>query len=199
LRSWQKSWRSLKNRFVLLLTIFCLSLSKGYLSAETKPIGKGGAQFPDNVFKDILSGEERLYLGLSRKAIFSFKDFTGTLFIAEVFNTYCVSCPKNVPILNDVYSTIQNDPKLRGIIKVVAIAAGNNINEVKSFRNEYHVLYPILSDPGFTAHKALGNPRVPYTVFIKKTTKGNIVIFTHQGVFDSADEVLRKMRNYLPK
>lgn len=180
------------------MLICSIVLFHGSISAETGPIRKG-AQFPHVVFKDILSNEERSYLGLSRKTNFSFKDFTGTLFITEVFNTYCTSCPKNVPILNNVYSTVQNDPKLRGMIKVIAIAAGNNINEVGSFRKEYHLLYPVLSDPGFTMHKALGDPIVPYTVFIKKTTKGDIVIFTHQGVFDSAEEVLRKAGDYLPE
>jgi thiol-disulfide isomerase/thioredoxin len=185
--------------FCLISIIFCsIVLSYDSISAETGPIRKG-VQFPHVVFRDILSNEERSYLGLSRKTNFSFKDFTGTLFITEVFSTYCMSCPKNVPILNDVYSAVRNNPKLRGMIKVIAIAAGNNINEVRNFRKEYNVLYPVLSDPEFTTHKALGNPRVPYTVFIKKTTEGDVVIFTHQGLLDSAEEVLRKAVDYLPE
>ena len=133
--------------FGLVSILICfIVLSRGPISAEIKPIGRG-ARFPHVVFNDMLSNEERSYLGLSRKTNFSFKDFTGTLFITEVFSTYCMSCPKNVPILNNVYSAVQNDPKLRGMIKVVAIAAGNNINEVRSFRKEYHLLYPVLPDP----------------------------------------------------
>ena len=202
MRSWRKSWRSLKNiRFIALLSIlFCfIVLSHGLISADIKLIGKG-AQFPDVTFKDGVSKEERSYLGLSRKANFSFKDFTGSLFITEVFSTYCMSCPKNVPILNDAYSAIQNDPELKGKIKVIGIAVGNNSNEVEGFRKEYRVLYPILSDPRFTAHTALGNPRVPCTLFIRKNTKGNnIVIYAHQGVFGSTEEVMRKVREILSK
>jgi hypothetical protein len=173
-------------------------LSFGSICAETGPLRKG-AQFPHVVFKDILSNEERSYLGLSRKTTFSFEDFTGTLFITEIFSTYCMSCPKNVPILNNVYSAVRNSPKSRGMIKVVAIAAGNNINEVRNFRKEYHVLYPALSDPEFTTHNALGNPRVPYTVFIRKNAKVNIIVYAHQGVFGSTEEVMRKVREILSK
>jgi hypothetical protein len=162
------------------------------------PVGTG-SKLPDIVFKDGLPGEERAYLGLSQKTDFSFKDFAGSLFITEVFNTYCTICPANVSVLNDVYSFTRDDPKLRGTIKIVAIAVGNNIIEIKSFNKAYHVLYPVIPDPLFTAHKALGNPRVPYTLFIKKSAKGNMVVFVHNGVLHSAEEVLRELRSYLKK
>jgi len=94
---------------------------------------------------------------------------------------------------------MQNDPELKRKIKVIGIAVGNNSNEVEAFKKEYRVLYPVLADSGFTVHKALGNPRVPYTVFIRKNAKVNRIIYAHQGVFGSTEEVMRKAREILSK
>jgi len=178
----------------LFLLIF---ISSGLSSADTRPIGKG-AIFPNLFFKYSLSKEERAYLGISNKKNFYFRDIGATLFIFEVFSTYCTSCPKNVPILNKVYSRIEKDADLKGKVKVIGIAAGNNQKEVETFSKEYKVLYPILTDLNFVAHKALGAPRVPYTVFVRKDKKGKgVVVSTHQGIFDSAESVMKDIRNFI--
>jgi len=164
-----------------------------YALADAKPI-ISGANFPNLTFNNILFKDEQAYLGISQKENFSFKIIRGNLIIIEVFSTYCLSCPKNIPILNKAYSTIENDLKLKGKVKVIGIAVGNNRNEVKNYIKEYKVLYPILTDFNFTAHKALGNPRVPFTIFVKKDTKGNsTVVGTHQGMFESEDLVMNKI------
>ena len=174
-----------------------VSIFLGYAIAEIKPIGKG-ARFPALTFKDSLFSEPRTYLGISRKTSFSIKDISGSLLIIELFSTYCTSCPKNIPTLNAIYSNIENDPKLKGKVKVIGIAVGNNQNEVKGYTKEYKVLYPILTDLNFTAHKALGNPRVPYTIFVKKDVKGKGIVFnTHQGIIESADTTVNELRDFL--
>ena len=188
----------MRTRIFFSLTFFFLFLSQVFVYAETKPIGRG-ARFPYVTFQDNLSKDERSYLGLSRKKDFSLKDIDGTLFLIEVFSTYCTSCPKNVPVLNDVYSAIRNDPGLKGKVKLFSIAVGNTGNEAESFKKEYKILYPVLTDIHFTAHKALGNPRVPYTILIRRTTKGTIVVDTHQGVIDSTDALLRTIRGFMFK
>ena len=111
----------------------------------------------------------------------------GTLFIFEVFSTYCLSCPKNIPILNTVYANTKNDPALKGKVKVMGIAVGNTENEIKQYNKEFKVSYPVLTDYSFAVHKALGNVRVPFTIFVKKDVRGRcVVVATHQGVYDSA-------------
>ncbi len=188
----------MKNRQIIFaLIVLCLFLLPGPVRAETKPIAQG-ARFPDLTFIALLDKEERSYLGLSRKANFSLKDMKGTLFLIEVFSTYCTSCPKDVPVLNEVYSIFNKDPGLVGRVKVIGIAAGNNDKEVESFKKEYKVSYPILTDPHFRAHKSLGNPRVPYTIMVRKNKK-EIVVYAHQGVLDSADEVISNVRGFLSK
>lgn len=170
----------------------------GSASAETKPIGTG-AKFPLLTFRDTLPQKERAYLGIEKKRTFTLHDFPCSLLILEVFSTYCTSCPRNIPILNAVYSAIENDPKLKGRIKIFGLAVGNNRKEVEGYHKEYKLLFPVLTDLLFTAHKALGAPRVPYTIFIKKSAKGMTVVHTHQSVLDSSDYVLKKIGDILQK
>jgi len=175
--------------FVLCLELLLITT----IYAETKPIEKG-APFPHIIFKDTASKKAEKNLGLLRKSNFSFREIAGSLTIIEVFNTYCVSCPKNVPILNKLYSAIENDPKLNGKVKLFSIAVGNNQNEVKGYRNLHKVLYPVLTDLDFSIHKTLGSPRVPYAIFVKRSAKGkDIVADTHSGIFDSYDEAMKML------
>ena len=192
-----KNWRSLRiKKLIFSLSIICASMSFLYGSAitEINPISKP-EQFPDLTFENILSKDERAYLGISRKKFLSFKEIKGYLILVELTSTYCTSCKKNIPILNEIYQRIQKDPKLKGKVKVIGIAIGNNRKEVESLKNGYKILYPLLTDPNFSAHKALGEPRVPYTMFVKRDVKGkNIILKVHKGVVESADSHMNDIR-----
>lgn len=191
--------RNFRNSIVIFLFIACfLSGSQPFEAYSiTEPISKG-ARFPDIIFAETLSKEARTYLDTQKKSNFSIKDTKGDIYIIEVFSTYCTSCPKNIQLLNSVYSLIAEDPVLKGKVKVLAIAVGNNQNEVKTYNREYKVLYPVLTDYRFTAHKALGNPYVPFTVFAKKDSKGRIMVAdTHRGLFDSKEEIMEIIRELI--
>ncbi len=186
----------LNKKLIFFLSIICASISFLYGSAVTEinPIYKP-ERFPDLTFENILSKDEQAYLGISRKKYFSFKEIKGSLVIVELTSTYCVSCKKNIPILNEFYQRIQKDPELKGKVKVIGIAIGNNRKEVEIFKNEYKVLYPLLADPDFSSHKAFGEPRVPYTMFVKRDVKGkNITVKIHKGVIESADSLMNDIR-----
>jgi peroxiredoxin len=147
---------------------------------------------PVFTFQNTLSKEENMYLGLSRKNIFSLKDIQGNFLIIEVFSTYCTACPKNVPVLNEVYSAIENDSGLKDKVKIIGIAVGNTEDEKKIYKKEYGIQYPVMSDYKFKFHKVIGNPRVPYTIFTKRSLKGKnaIIFYTHQGILDSSKQIL---------
>ena len=150
-------------------------------------------------FKDILSVEEQKYLGIVRIKPFSLKDIQGTLYVIEVFSTYCTSCPRDVPLINEVYSFVRNDPGLRENVRVFSIAIGNNRTEAENYKKEMKILYPILTDYDFAAHKALGNPRVPYTLIVRKTAKGRCTVeYSHQGVLTSADLIQNELKTCAP-
>jgi thiol-disulfide isomerase/thioredoxin len=133
-------------KLILFLSIVCVFLSFLYGSAVTEinPNYKP-ERFPDLTFENTLSKDEQAYLGISRKKYFSFKEIKVSLIIVELTSIYCVSCKKNIPILNEFYQRIQKDLELKDKVKVIGIAIGNNIKEVESLRNEYKVLYPLLT------------------------------------------------------
>ena len=186
-------------RFFNLLIIVCLAVSVSsstiHVDNQSNPKQK---TFPDLTFKNILSRNDQIYLGISRKAAFNFREITGDIIIVDVTNTYCFNCKKNIPILNEVYKTIQNHSTLKGKVKIVGIAIGNTIKEIESFKKEYKPLYPLIVDPDFTAHKALGRPRVPYILTIRSNKAGDrIICKTHQGVFDSAVSVMNNINELM--
>ena len=184
-------------RVLLLLLFIGTAVSFPSGGAEARPISRGDG-FPGLSFRDVMSKSDRAYLGVDGKKIFSIKDMQGTLFIIEIFNTYCIICPKNVPVLNAVYSMINSDAQLRHKVKVVSVATGNTINEAESYKKEYKVLYPMLTDFTFALHKALGNPRVPYTIIVKRHARGKYVVaYTCPGVIDSAESLLNEARKIL--
>jgi len=180
--------------FILLLVV---SFSCGLAQGETKPLGFA-IPFPDLIFTQSLSREEQNYLGLPPQKVFSFREVTGNLILVEFLSTYCINCQRQVPIFNEVYSSIKRDPRLKGKVKMIGIAAGNNLNEVQIFKKAYHIPYPILSDAKFDAHTAAGSPRTPFSIWVRRDAQGNsIVVSTHLGLIDSGKSVLDETRAVL--
>jgi hypothetical protein len=174
-----------------LLGISLLFFLSGISSAATRPVGTR-QYFPNFVFADTLSRDEQTYLEISARKNFSIKNIRSTVIIMEMFNTYCTICPRNVPVLNDLYSLIENDPKLRGKIKIISIAVGNTSAEITAYKKTHSIRYPILSDSNFALHRLLGDPRVPYTMLIKR----NRIVHTHQGLLDSSESLLGPALKY---
>jgi peroxiredoxin len=165
-----------------------------------EPLADGKAQttgvsLPKASFQDAVSGDTMKYLGLPRQKNFSLNDIRGPIIVIELFSTYCTSCPRNVPILNDLYAAVEKDTQLKGRVNIVGIAIGNTGKEVESYKKTYDVLFPVLTDYDFRVHDALGNPRVPYTFFVKKSPKGKAVVESHQGVLESSEFALKKVRS----
>jgi thiol-disulfide isomerase/thioredoxin len=175
-----------------------LILSYSLSWAETKPVGFA-IPFPDLTFTQVLSKGEQTYLGIPKKKTFSFKEIRGNLIFIEFISTYCVSCQRQAPIFNELYTSIENDPGLKGKVKMIGVAAGNNLGEVEIYKKEYKAPYPIISDPKFDAHTAAGSPRTPFSIWVRKDTQEKgIVVSTHLGLMDlkSAMEETKAVLQY---
>ena len=178
---------------VFLPTLFFYGVVRG----ETKPVGFS-IPFPDLTFKQLPSKEEQAYLGIPKKTTFSFREIRGSLILIEFISIYCVSCQRQAPIFNELYSSIEKDPKLKGKVKIIAIAAGNNLNEVNIFKKTYHVPYPIIPDSKFDAHTAIGSPRTPFMIWVRKdANEKGMVVSTHLGLIDSVENALDETRAVL--
>ena len=146
-----------KRSMLVFILFFVVSFSCGFALGETKPLGFA-IPFPDLIFTQSLSREEQYYLGILSKKVFSFREIIGNLILVEFLSTYCINCQRQAPIFNEVYSLIERDPRLKGKVKMIGIAAGNNLNEVQIFKKAYDIPYPILSDARYDAHTAVGSP-----------------------------------------
>ena len=190
----------IKRSLIHAVWIIFLSLILSYsLSwAETKPVGFA-VPFPDLTFTQTLSKEEQAYLGLPQKKSFSIKEIRGNLILIEFISIYCVSCQRQAPIFNELYSSIEKDPKLKGKVKMIGVAAGNSLPETEIFKKHYGVPYPIFSDSKFDAHMAVGSPRTPFSIWVRKDAQGrSIVVSTHLGLMDleSAMEETKAVLQY---
>ena len=180
--------------FILSLSI---SLSYGPVLGETKSLGFA-IPFPDLLFTQSLSREDQNYLGLPPKKVFSFREITGNLILVEFLSTYCINCQRQAPIFNEVYSSIERDSRLKGKVKMIGIAAGNNTTEVEIFKTAYRIPYPILSDARFDAHTAVGSPRTPFSIWVRRDAQRNsIVVSTHLGLIESVKSTLDETRAVL--
>jgi len=153
---------------------------------------------PVLIFNINLSKEDRIYLGLPPKKNYRLEDINGSLLLIEFLNTYCINCEKQAPILNEVFNIIEGDPKLKKEIKIIGIAAGNNLEEVKDFKSRYKIPYPILPDPNFNAHQAFGSPCTPFMIWVRKNRDGKgIVVSTHLGVIESSQKLIDETKAVL--
>ena len=83
-------------------------------------------------------------------------------------------------------------------MKIIGIAAGNNLNEVQIFKKAYNIPYPILSDAQFDAHVAVGSPRTPFSIWVRRDAQRNsVVVSTHLGLVESVKSVLDETRAVL--
>ena len=81
---------------------------------------------------------------------------------------------------------------------MIGIASGNNLHEVEIFKKTYKVPYPIFSDSKFDAHTAVGSPRTPFTIWVRRDVQGkSIVVSTHLGLIDSVESALDETRAVL--
>jgi thiol-disulfide isomerase/thioredoxin len=177
--------------WILFLSIF---LPFSHALGEAKQMGFA-IPFPNLTFTQLLTKEEQTYLGISNKREFSFLEIKGNLILVELISTYCVNCQRQAPIFTELYSLIEKDPGLKGKVKMLGIAAGNNTEEAEVFKKVYQIPYPILSDPKFNAHMALGGPRTPFTIWVRKDTQGkSVVVSTHLGLTESAVNVFAETR-----
>lgn len=168
------------------------------LGASTKIISPGDF-FPRYSFDAEISSADAAYLGvaevLGRSGEFHVEDVWGDILVLELFNRFCYGCQQGAPLVNSAYEMVASDPFLSTRVRFLGIGVGNNMKTVNDFRREFDVLFPLMPDPKFGILKALGNPGgTPYTMIFRKTSGGLMLMATHFGVLDSAEEFVDEIR-----
>jgi len=158
--------------FVSPGSLFCASPKPSTVAPRS------GDLFPRLSFQNNLAPEERKYLGIGEKKIFFLDEIKAQLILIEYFNTNCMHCISSIPIFNETYQIIEQDANLKGKIKMIAIGVGNTPMEGDAYKKNYGIPHPILTDTEFKAHKAVGEPRVPFIIAARKDRRGRWIVDT---------------------
>jgi hypothetical protein len=181
---------------ILVVTLFLILAVP--LGAGTKIVSPGDF-FPPYSFQVDITAADAAYLGvaevLGRSGEFHVEDIWGDILVLELFNRFCFGCQQGAPLFNSAYKTVVSDPSLSTKVRFLGIGVGNNMKTVNDFRREFDVQFPLVPDPRFGILDALGNPGgTPYTMILRKTSNGLMLMAAHFGVLDSVEEFVDEIR-----
>lgn len=184
-----------KNQLLILaccLAVICFCATASMVAAEAEP--KVGQQVGNVKFPAPMSSEDAAYLGVPKGEPFTLKDIKAPYVLVEQFNTGCPHCMAQAPVLNNLYSMVQNDSALKGKLKFLAVAQGNDVSPVQMWKAFQKVPFPLIPDPNSTFGKAINFTPYPVTMVLDKSGK---IAFVHVGAFESAEEVFKQIKSTL--
>jgi hypothetical protein len=167
------------------------------LQAQKKTLIKGGEAFPEVALKTPAKAKERAYLGISGGDRFRIQDLRGEVILVEILNVYCAACQRQAPLYNRLFAMIQSNPAARKRIKMIGIAVGNDDEEVQMFRDHFQVPYPIITDPEYRLHDAVGGGPTPFSIIVRRDpgTRSALVADAHLGVNEQVQELFQQMNS----
>jgi hypothetical protein len=167
------------------------------LRAQGKRLIKGGDTFPEVALKTPAQAQDRTYLGVSGGDHFRIQDLKAKVILVEVMNVYCTACQNQAPLFNQLFRLIQSNPRTRNQIKMIGIAAGNDDEEVKDFRDHFQVPFPIITDSGYILHKAVGGGPTPFSIIVRRDpgTRSALVAGAHLGVYEDVQGLFQQMKS----
>ncbi len=175
----------------LLVIITLLAVANSLTAASSPPAV--GEMLPDITLPAPKDSAEKKYLDLGFFGFGSFKipQIKAKVVIIEIFSMYCPFCQREAPNVNQLYAKIDENPSLKGKIKIIGIGAGNTSYEVGTFKKKYNIPFPLFADGDYVIHKMVGEVRTPYFIGVKINPNGSHqVIYSKLGGFDSVDQFL---------
>jgi thiol-disulfide isomerase/thioredoxin len=140
--------------------------------------------------------EEKSYLGLTGEGSFTIPKVKARVVIIEIFSMYCPYCQKEAPTVNELYNAIENNPDLKGKIKIIGIGAGNTPMEVDVFRKKFQIAFPLFPDVDYSIHKVCGEVRTPYFIGVRINDNGtHEVIYSKLGGLQDVNQFLELIRD----
>ena len=179
----------------LLAAVIVILVVASSLSAADSPPVVGG-MLPDIKLSIPKDSAERGYLDLGFFGFGSFRvpEIKARLVIVEIFSMYCPYCQREAPNVNQLYAKIEQNPALKGKIKIIGIGAGNTSYEVDTFKKKYNVPFPLFPDGDYVIHKMVGEVRTPYFIGVKINSDGSHqVVYSKLGGFEGVDQFLDMM------
>lgn len=172
---------------ILFLTFHTIAFAGNALLMKGEKLPVINLPIPKN-------SDEKIYLGLSGEGVFKISQVKAQAVLIKIFNLYCPVCQSTAVAMTDIYKQVENNPDLKGKIKLIGIGAGNNLLEVEVFKQNHNISFPIFPDEDFRIHKALGEVRTPFFIAVKmKEGASPEIIHTHLGGLTDARAFLDLM------
>ncbi|MGA9477128.1 MAG: TlpA disulfide reductase family protein [Desulfobacterales bacterium] len=181
--------------FIALLTALALTAcATTKLSSEKYKPPSAGDVLPDIKLPVPKDGRLQEYLGVSGAGLFSVNQIKADIVIIKLFSVYCPLCHKDAPKMNQLYAKIESSAELKGRLKLIAIGAGNSIQQVAQFKEEYGLKFPVFADGDGSIHRQLGSVKFPYYMGVKLDGGHTARIFyARLGQIQDTDTVLQSI------
>jgi peroxiredoxin len=98
---------------------------------------------------------------------------------------------ENAPVVNRLYTTMQDDPVLKKDVKVMGIGVGNKDKQLEAFKKSRRVQFPLIADEEGEAWTALGSAATPSMVI---ATPAGKVLASHVGPIKDFDAFLKEIK-----
>lgn len=103
--------------------------------------------------------------------------------IVDFFASWCASCEKELPLINNFYKNNKNEN-----VKVIGIDTDEDVNEGIAFQKKLKINFNVLNDNNYTLVNKF-NPKGMPALFYIKDSKVVKVIY---GAVDNIDQVITK-------
>ena len=178
---------------VVSIAVFWAAMPVSLASATATPLQPGGP-LPDIKLPIPEHAADKAYLGLTTRGPFTIAQIKAQVVIIEILSMYCPYCQREAPEVNRLYEIIENNPNLKGKIKLIGIGAGNTPFEVQVFKEKYSVPFPVFSDEDFTLHKVFGEVRTPFFIGVRINDDGtHRVFYAKLGGIEEAESFVKLM------
>jgi hypothetical protein len=160
---------------------------------------KAGETFPDLPLAVPLTAWDRNYLGITATPSFTLKQIKAEVILVEMLSVYCPACQRQTTFFNNLFKEIEGSHGLKDRVKIVGIAAGNGQLEIEDFKKQFNVRFPILPDPQFKMHSAIGSSRTPFTIIVRQNENGmpGVVGYTHLGPLENVNQLMLAIDNIM--
>ena len=184
----------MKRRMMILAVTAVLVASLLPAPTTANPPPQPTGPLPDFKLPVPERAADKNYLGLTTRGPFTITQIKAQVVIIEIFSMYCPYCQREAPEVNRLYHMIENDPTLKGAIKLIGIGAGNTPFEVQVFKEKYKVPFPLFPDEDFTLHKAFGEVRTPFFIGVRiNDDKTHRVFYAKLGGTEGAESFVKLM------
>lgn len=165
--------------------------------APTGPVE--GDLFPECRLAVLNAAKDVSYLGLAPGSrYFSLSDVLGDYVLVEVYNEMCMLCLAELPNINRLLGLVNEDPGLKGRIRILGLGAGSTKRSVAKFRKKTAYDLPLFADEKWKTFELLGKPMLPVLYLLKKDgEKGFRIMWRHAGGIGNPEDFLEHLKAYV--